>query len=124
MKRSIQKLQLMLRTATLALGAALVWTVPGMLVSAHAVEMPKDLIGSWCLESPGTYVPGTYVRCKKGDLVITRKTTVLKQHICKVLSVSEQGERTWITKEHCHEISTVRYVRRATFLDVTPLEPE
>ena len=48
---------------------------------AHAAEMPKDLIGSWCLDSVEGFTRSTsdgaqYIRCKKGDedLIIRRKS--------------------------------------------------
>ena len=90
--------------------------------------MPKDLIGSWCRESPGPYrVPDTYIQCKKGDedLIIRRKSyTSFVGTICKPLRVTEQDNRTWMIEERCHETTWSRWERRANFLYITPMPPE
>ena len=98
------------------------WATP-----AVGAEMPKDLIGSWCHEGPGpSRVPEIYTRCKKGDedLIIRRKSFNSDGHSCKPLRVTEQGNRTWIIEQRCHETTWARWEQKANFLYVTPVEPE
>jgi hypothetical protein len=107
--------------------------------AAHAVEMPKDLVGNWCITDPSDekLVKCTYSQMSKQlelQLVymIGRKVFGTEHRSCEAIGVrkSERVERAWIIKERCRKlinggtfgddlgVSTTRYTRRGVYLYV------
>jgi hypothetical protein len=77
--------------------------IPFCATAAHAVEMPEELVGSWCQAEEMSF---NQCEPEKANFFIERKLTHYTNVNwvsggCKPLSVRKSGKRSWIIKERC-----------------------
>jgi hypothetical protein len=92
---------------------------------ATAVEMPKDLVGSWCVTNSEKYIKCPEVEA--WNFLISRDAFGTEHTSCEPLTVNKQGQRTWIIKARCTQniegkptgpskVKIIRYSRKSTNL--------